>query len=124
MAQQRQAHSADIEHCIETCLECHNVCTETVQICLEKGGSHASAEHVRLLLDCAQICQTSADFMVRGSDLHTEACAVCADVCERCAESCDAMKSDEAMRRCADVCRRCAESCRRSAGNTRIAHAA
>jgi len=25
-----------------------------------------------MLLDCAEICETSANFMIRGSELHTE----------------------------------------------------
>ena len=29
---------------------------------------------VRLLLDCAEICRTSADFMIRGSELHPHIC--------------------------------------------------
>jgi hypothetical protein len=40
---------------------------------------------------------------------------VCADACERCVESCDALDGDE-MKRCAEICRRCAESCREMAG--------
>jgi hypothetical protein len=68
------------------------------------------------LLDCASICHTSADFMLRGSDLHRPTCGVCAEVCQRCAESCERMAEDELDRRCAEVCRRCAESCRQMAG--------
>ena len=35
---------------------------------------------VIVLLDCAEICQTSANFMLRGSPLHTNTCAACAIV--------------------------------------------
>jgi hypothetical protein len=31
-----------------------------------------------LLLDCAEICQTAANFMLRNSELHSRTCAVCA----------------------------------------------
>ena len=106
----------EMERCITDCGECHEVCLSTVSHCLEKGGRHAEAGHVRLLLDCAQICHISADFMIRGSDLHTVTCGACAEVCARCAESCDRMAEDELDRRCAEVCRRCAESCRQMAG--------
>ena len=75
----------------------------------------AEAAHVRLLLDCAEICQTSANFMLRGSDLHMRTCAVCAEVCQRCAESCERMGDDTQMRACAEECRRCADSCHRMA---------
>jgi hypothetical protein len=71
---------------------------------------------VRLLADCAQICATSADFMLRSSHHHPHVCGVCADICEDCARDCDRMADDPKMRDCADVCRHCEESCRRLAG--------
>ena len=105
----------DIEQCISECLDCHRICLETVQHCLLKGGKHASSEHIGLLLDCAEICQTSANFMLRGSSLHGRTCDVCAEVCRRCAESCEQLGDDEQMRACAEACRSCAESCQRIA---------
>lgn len=113
--------SEKMRQCIESCLECSSVCIETISHCLEKGGKHADPHHIALLQDCADICETSARFMLRGSDLHSRACEVCADVCNRCAESCEALGADEFMQRCADVCRRCAESCREMAGPARRA---
>ncbi len=102
----------DIQRCIEDCLDCFRTCTETIAYCLQKGGRHAEANHVRLLQDCADICETAAAFMMRRSDLHVRTCALCAETCLRCAEDCDRLADDERMRRCAEVCRRCAESCR------------
>jgi hypothetical protein len=105
--------SAEMRKCIENCSNCHNICLETVQHCLIMGGKHAEASHIRLLLDCAQICATSADFMLRGSEFHARTCGVCAEVCERCAEDCERLAGDdELMLRCAGMCRQCAESCR------------
>ena len=63
------------------------------------------------MMDCIEICQTAADFMTRGSDLHAAVCAACADVCDACAESCEMMDDDE-MNACAKACRACADSCR------------
>jgi hypothetical protein len=104
----------EMRRCIESCAECHAVCIETLAHCIELGGDHVRPEQVRLLLDCAQICATSADFMSRGSDLHGYTCAACAAACERCASDCERF-DDDFMKRCAEVCRRCAESCRRMA---------
>lgn len=73
---------------------------------------HSEPAHIRLMLDCAEICQTSANFMLRGSDLHASTCGVCAQVCEQCATDCDRMGDDAQMKACADMCRRCAETCR------------
>jgi len=107
--------SAEMRRCIENCSDCHNVCVETIAHCLELGGKHAEAAHIRLLMDCAEICLTSANYMLRGSELHVRTCAVCAEVCERCAESCEALGDDPLMKQCAEICRRCAESCRQMA---------
>jgi hypothetical protein len=107
--------SREMQECIQNCSNCHSVCLQTVTYCLSMGGMHAEASHIRLMLDCVEICQTSANFMLRGSDLHTRTCAVCAEVCERCAQDCDRFGDDAQMKLCADTCRQCAESCRRMA---------
>lgn len=109
-------HDHDHEHdemdeCIEACLQCHVVCTMTAQYCLAQGGVYAEVDRVGLLLDCAEICQTSANFMVRGSPYHTVICGACAELCRACAESCRAIESDENMVHCAEVCDACAEAC-------------
>ena len=105
--------SADMRDCIELCSNCHDVCLATASHCLGLGGEHASASHIGALLDCAQACDASRDFMLRGSDLHATMCGACADACKRCAESCEAIgPDDDVMRNCAEMCRRCAESCR------------
>lgn len=103
--------NAEMQQGIDTCANCATVCLETTTHCLEKGGNHADAKHIRLLQDCADICATSARFMIRESDLHTETCRSCAAVCRACAESCSAFKGDEMMERCAEACRECADSC-------------
>lgn len=108
----------EMDNCIQNCQNCHEVCLETISHCLEMGGEHASAEHIKLLQDCVQICQTSADFMIRGSDYHAPVCGACAEVCDACAKECESMADgNDFMQRCADACRRCAESCRQMAGS-------
>jgi hypothetical protein len=104
-----------MRECIRNCVDCHSVCLQSVTDCLEIGGKHAEAGHIRLLLDCAAICQTSADFMLRDSDLHTKTCAVCAEICQQCAEACERF-DDARMQACATTCRQCAASCWQMAG--------
>lgn len=105
----------EMEQCINDCLDCHSICLESVDHCLKMGGRHASQDHIRLLLDCSEICQTSANFMLRGSDFSARVCEICAEIDDRCAESCDQFRDDKMMKACADVCRRDAESCRQMA---------
>ena len=108
-----ETHAA-MRSCIDACQSCHEVCIETVAHCLEMGGKHSEAGHIRSMTDCAQICAVSADFMLRGSPSHSDVCDVCADICDECAESCEALEGAE-MKRCAEQCRSCAESCREMA---------
>jgi hypothetical protein len=105
--------TASMDECIRNCTECHTICVKTVTHCLGIGGKHADQEHIRMLLDCAQICATSADFMTRGSPLHRLTCGACAEICQRCADDCERMAGgDQQMLQCVEMCRRCAASCR------------
>lgn len=100
------------EQCILDCTECHDICLETLNYCLEKGGRYAEAPHVRLLLDGAQLCQATIDFLLRKSDWQGQMCTVCADVCDQCAESCSQFQDDVQMAACGDICQRAVASCR------------
>lgn len=105
----------EMKNCADECSKCHQICLATLRHCLEKGGAHASASHVRLMMDCAQICATSADFMTRMSPLHELTCHACAEICQICSEDCVNL-DDEHMTRCAEACRSCAEMCRQMSG--------
>lgn len=106
----------NMQSCIEACEACHRVCLETIVHCLKQGGAHAEARHILLLMDCAQICHTSADFMIRQSAHHADTCGTCAHVCAACADDCERLgQNDRMMQACAEACRRCAEECRQMA---------
>ncbi len=117
MAQQTShGISNEMQQCIDECTRCHDTCVAMVNHCLERGGRHAAPAHITLLLDCAEICQTSANFMLRGSERHHLTCRACAEICRACAEDCERLgQSDEMMQECAEECRRCQHSCERMA---------
>ena len=99
-----------MEACLDDCQKCHITCLSMATgFCLTKGGPHAAPAHIRIMLDCAQICATTADFMARGSTQHAAMCRLCADICDACARSCDGMAGMEA---CIAACSACAKSCR------------
>lgn len=103
-----------MQSCIDACTECHQMCLQTaMNLCLESGGEHVEPEHLRLMLSCAEICQTSTNFMLMSSEYSNQVCQVCAEICEACASSCEQM---EGMEDCAEICRECAEICREMAG--------
>lgn len=111
-----QQHAGQMQQCIANCTECHNICVETTSQAIELGAKYSEISHVRALHDCAQLCATSADFMLRRSDLHQKTCGLCAEACERCADDCERLADgDELLRRCAAICRTCAKSCREMA---------
>jgi hypothetical protein len=98
----------DLRRCIDACTTCHRACMAALQDVLNIAEGEAR-DHARLLMDCAQICSTSADFMLRGSPLHHQTCGACAAVCRACEKACEAM--GPSMKACAEACRVCAESC-------------
>lgn len=96
--------------CIRLCQQCHQTCLETaMNHCLNAGGDHVAPEHFRLMLNCAEICQTSANFMLSGSSYHHLTCEVCATICEDCAGDCERIGEMDA---CVAACRECADACR------------
>jgi hypothetical protein len=105
-----------MQRAIDECESCRDVCVRAIVHCLHRGGSHAEEAHITALLDCVDMCATSATFMLRDSTFHRRICEVCADICDACAASCEEFPDDDVMRRCAEECRRCAESCRQMAG--------
>ena len=113
--------SGEMQQCISNCTKCHQTCTETLAYCLKKGGQHAAADHIKLLVDCAESCGSCADFMLRQSDFHMKTCGICAEICTACAKSCERMDQDEQMKTCAAACRACAESCQKMSGNAKAA---
>lgn len=109
-ASDHQMPAAAMQAAIKACMDCHSTCLQTaMNYCLEAGGRHAGAAHLRLMLNCAELCQTSANFMLSNSPLHGRVCGVCAEACEACARSCEEVGG---MRECRDECLRCAKSCR------------
>lgn len=90
---------------------CHNICLETHIYCLNKGGPLADPALGRLLLDCADICDTTGRFMLRRSSYYPDLCAIAVEVCRRCAETCLRSSDDEQLRLCANVCREAEALC-------------
>jgi hypothetical protein len=111
-SQRNDEMAMKMDECIQNCLDCYRACLATVPHCLTRGGEHASQAHITMLLECAELCQTSARLMLIQSTIHGEVCGVCATACERCAEDCQRMGAGDAkMLNCADVCSRCAKTC-------------
>ena len=112
--------SQQMRTCIDTCLDCSAICQETIMHCLQRGGRHADPNHLRLLMDCSHICQTSGSFMLRSSNFYWQLCGICADVSNQCAQSCEQLSDDQQMKDCAEVCRRTSQLCQQMSSGTRM----
>lgn len=110
-------HSNDeMQKCIQLCRDCHAICTQTIAHCLKLGGRHAAPDHIRLFADCAQMCATAADYMIRESPFHDRICRVCSDLCKQCGKDCEQVAADDQMvKQCIEMCKKCAGSCERMA---------
>lgn len=111
-----QGISKEMRDCIKDSQQCEALCMETVNHCLELGGKHADPSLIRSLMDCAEICQTNADYLLRQSEQYQSVCQTCAEVCDQCEKACRQFGDDTMMRSCAEVCHRTAQSCRQVAG--------
>ncbi len=108
------AFSQDVSDCIDACLTCHKTCLGMAMThCLETGAEHVTPQHFRLMIDCAAICATAADFLSHKSQFHREMCGLCAEVCSTCAADCERIGG---MEECVKACRACAASCGAMAG--------
>ncbi|WP_338405638.1 four-helix bundle copper-binding protein [Sphingobium arseniciresistens] len=98
--------------CIDHCITSHRMCLETATYVTKQGGPLAKAALVAMLTDCAEICQTTANSMLRQSSFHRILCRACAETCYRCAQECLCHAGDQQMARCSATCKACAASCR------------
>ncbi|MGQ0536598.1 MAG: four-helix bundle copper-binding protein [Methanobacteriota archaeon] len=92
--------------------ECEDVCRETLTYCFGKGGRHVEPDHLQRMIDCIEMCGTTADFAWRGSPPMRELMRLCAEVCDACEKSCKEFSGDKMMQDCAEACRDCADQCR------------
>ena len=106
--------SREEQSCIDACSACYQTCLSMAMgHCLDQGGRHVEAAHFRLMLGCAEVCQTSANLQLSGSSFTKDMCQLCADMCDACAESCRTL---DGMDDCVLACLTCAASCRHMAG--------
>jgi hypothetical protein len=107
------AFSNDVTQCIDAALACHKICLGMAMThCLETGGDHTTPQHFRLMIDCAAICATTADFLLHKSQFHREIAQLCATACRACADDCAKLPG---MGDCVRACRSCAEHCQKVA---------
>jgi len=96
------------------CLHCASICYNCASSCTQEPDIQKMAKCIQLDMECGSACYFSSQLMSLGSDKTKEACRICADICETCAEEC-AKHQMEHCQKCAQVCRKCAEECKKMA---------
>jgi hypothetical protein len=105
--------SVNMEDAIQNAMDCSRVVQTCIQHCLSLGNKHAEVGHISVMMDCAEITQLSAKFMISTSDFSHDLSGICARVCEACYDSCQSIDpEDPHMNTCMVACRKCADSCR------------
>ena len=95
---------ASLQHCADACTRCSVAC-------LDEKDVKMMVACIRLDLDCAAICETSASFAARDSVYMEHILKVCAEICNACAAECEKHAHLEHCRKCAESCRKCAKDC-------------
>lgn len=98
------------QSCMEVCTQCHQTLLHTaMQYCLPADGKHVAPDHFRLMMNCAEMCQTTANFQLSDSKYCRQIAALNAQICDECADSCERLGD---LDDCVQACRQCAECCR------------
>lgn len=100
------------QEAIRSTQDCEALCAQVIQHCLEVGGAHADASHLRLLQDCVDICEATRKIFQRRSPHFSELSFACASICEAAAAACERFIGDAQMKACANQCRLSAIACR------------
>lgn len=85
-------------------------CEHCITACLREDDVKAMAACIRLNRSCADLCALAAREMARNSEFATEVCALCSEICRRCAAECDKHFMSHCQD-CSRACEQCAEEC-------------
>ena len=96
---------------IEALTRCAFECSHCAMACLDEDDIKTLGQCIKLDLDCAEVCRTTASLLSRGSDHGVHLLEECAEICNACADECEKHSHMEHCKRCAEVCTACAEAC-------------
>jgi hypothetical protein len=102
------------QKCIGACTRCAQACYECLEACLNEQDVQARTKCIKMLVECARICEMSVAGMSSNARFAKQHCALCATVCEACARECRMFK-DRHCQECAAECDTCVKECRNMA---------
>jgi hypothetical protein len=113
---QSQIDPAQLAEMIETLNECSATCTACADACLSESHVEQLVQCIRLDLNCADICCTTANILTRQMQNNQQVLRslldTCVVLCRLCAQECEShAQMHEHCRICAETCRRCERLC-------------
>jgi len=108
----------NLSACIDACVACELACVACADACLGESQVAALRKCIRLNLDCADVCGTTARLLSRSlepqEDLIRAQLELCVRACKECGAECHSHAGMHAhCRVCGDACRACEEHCRK-----------
>lgn len=99
---------------IEVCQACATACESCATACLNESDVKALVACIQLDRDCADMCSLCAKLMARDSAHAAKTYALCASLCQACADECAKHKNTHCQQ-CAEACQKCADECEKMA---------
>jgi hypothetical protein len=101
---------------VETLNQCATVCTICADACLAEQHVQQLVRCIRLNLDCADICRTTASVLMRlnqpDPNVLRSLIQACQAICQSCGTECQQhAQMHEHCRICAESCQHCAQLC-------------
>lgn len=114
--QQSQMPGEQLARAIEMLNQCASVCTACADACLAEEHVQNLVRCIRLNLDCADICRTTATVMGRlnqpDANVQRSLLQACQAICNSCGSECESHANmHEHCRVCAESCRQCSQIC-------------
>lgn len=102
----------DLCNSVDECRSCASICHDTLNYCLRMDGELSDQSFIRLLQDCAEICEAAAESRWQEPGAQMRNFELCAELCERLAWASGQFYYDPILLRCSATCRQCASYCR------------
>jgi hypothetical protein len=103
---------------IDAITQCATTCTSCADSCLGEEDVASQVKCIRLDLDCADICTTTARVLSRqveyDANVTRAQLEACIAACKACGDECESHGEHgmDHCRVCAEACRRCEDACR------------
>lgn len=116
VAERTAVEAGVVAECVQALVECAAVCTTCADACLAEDDAAELRIAIRLDLDCADMCATTARLAARAGsgdrDLLLDVLGTCVRFCGACRNECESHSDHDHCQICAQACQRAEEACK------------